>query len=29
MVKDFEVMLMGLKLTGVKTHIDFGGGLTT
>nr|DAQ70309.1 MAG TPA: hypothetical protein [Caudoviricetes sp.] len=29
MVKDFDVMLMGLKLTGVKTHIDFGRCLTT
>ena len=24
-VKDFEVMRLGLKLTGVLTHIDFGG----
>ena len=30
MVKDFEVMWLGLKLTGVKIHIDFGevGGLS-
>nr|DAQ31029.1 MAG TPA: hypothetical protein [Caudoviricetes sp.] len=24
MVKEFEVMQWGLKLTGVLTHIDFG-----
>ena len=29
MVKDFEVMRLELKLTGVLTHIDFWGGLTT